>query len=138
MADYYEQVVFIVEDSEFFSAKLKMEVEHMLRNVPFRVYTFSTVERALECSTEYPSLILMDYHLDSRDKNAVNGLQGIDIFKKQFPAADFILITSDQEAELFLRSQDYPIYDYLLKGPHIAYQLNLTIDRWLKLHKYMQ
>jgi response regulator of citrate/malate metabolism len=135
MADNYTHAVFIIEDHTPVLNSLEPEVKSLLRELPFSLFSFSTVEETLQ-SVHYPVLVLIDHHLNPQNKDAMNAFDGINALRKSFPAADFILVTADSKTELFLRSRRFPIYDYLLRDTHTNYRLGLTLDRWLKLHKY--
>ena len=63
----------------------------------------------------------------------MNGIEVIEMIRRYCPATDFIMITMDEDTELFLRSKNHGIYDYLTKSTHVPYKLSLSITHWLKL-----
>lgn len=135
MTDNYTHAIFIIEDNDLVLTSLTQQVRTFLKELPFSVLSFHTVEDALN-TQHYPVLVLADYPLHRHSKSAMNGLEGINVLRQHFPAADFIMVTADPKTELFLRSRRFPIYDYLLRDTHTNFRLGLTLDRWLKLHQY--
>lgn len=135
MTDNYTHAIFIIEDNDLLLTSLKQQVSTFLKDLPFTVLSFHTVEDALS-TKQYPVLVLVDYPLSRHHKSAMNGLEGINVLRQHFPAADFVMITADPKTELFLRSRRFPIYDYLLRDTHTNFRLGLTLDRWVKLHQY--
>ena len=125
--------IFIIDDNKMFALLLKTELENSFSERNFVISTFESGEACENMLHLEPDLVLVDYHLDSTGKDAMNGIEVIDMIRKHCPETDFIMITMDEHTELFLRSKNHDIYDYLIKSPHIAYKLNLSVSHWLNL-----
>lgn len=67
-----EKKIFIVDDNEMLSMALE---DYLTRKVDHEVSTFTTGEECLEQIEEMPDVVVLDYNLDSDDKNAKNGAQ---------------------------------------------------------------
>ncbi len=115
-----------------FALLLKTEIENSFPEHAFRIYLFENGEDCEGMLYLKPELCLVDYHLDSQNENAMTGLELIDKIRKRSPETDYILITNNEETELFLRSKERKIYDYLTKSENITFKLNLSISHWLK------
>ena len=127
--------IFVVEDSEVLGMLLKSELENLYKKEGFVVYKFESGEACANMLHINPTLAIIDYHLDSKNKNAMHGIEVMEMIRKRYPNTDFIIITNDQQTEIFLRAKKYGIYDYIVKGAHLEYKLSLSINLWLKLKK---
>ncbi|MCH2223409.1 MAG: response regulator [Crocinitomicaceae bacterium] len=89
--------IFIIEDSKIILETIKHILELELEA---RVLPFDSAEAALEKLDIYnPDIILLDYYLDSQDKNNMNGLDFIKrlSLRKKMP---FIIMISGQRDKL--------------------------------------
>lgn len=127
--------IFVIDDNRLFGLTLKAELEKSLLGRDFEIFLFEDGETSKPKLFLSPDLVLVDYHLDSAKENAMNGLQVIEMIRNESPDSDFIMITMDEQTELFLRSKEYEIYDYLTKSPALPFKLSLTIQQWLKMKR---
>ncbi len=54
---------------------------NFLQHTDFTIETFATGELCLENLSHKPDVIILDYHLDGIDKNAMNGIETLDKIK---------------------------------------------------------
>jgi|SRR6185312_8722841 len=127
--------IFVIEDSEVLSLLLKAELENLYKEEGFTVLKFESGEACTNLLHLKPRLAIVDYHLDSKNKHAMNGIEVMEMIRESCPYTDFIMITNDQQTELFLRAKQYGIHDFIAKGAHLTYKLSLSINLWLKLKK---
>jgi CheY-like chemotaxis protein len=125
--------IFVIEDNEFLSMLLKAELEKLYTEKGFTISKFESGEACKNMLHVMPQLVIVDYHLDSKNENAMNGIEVMEMIKQSSPNTDFIMITNNQQTELFLRAKKYGVHDYITKDTHLTYKLNLSIDLWLKL-----
>lgn len=125
--------IFIIDDNRLFALTLRAEVEKSLKGREFEIFLFENGEACRSKLFLNPQLVLVDYHLDSMKENAMNGLEVIEMIRNESPDSDFIMITMDEQTELFLRSKEYQIYDYITKSSHLPFKLSLAIQHWLKM-----
>ena len=83
--------VFVVDDDEFFATMLH---DHLSTNNSLNVKTFFTGEESLNHLHEDPELIILDYNLDMKDKNAANGLTIIKEIRHRLEHTPVILLSS--------------------------------------------
>lgn len=129
--------IYIVEDNKVFALVLKSELETSFPKEKFNIVLFETGEECREKMNVSPDLVLVDYHLNSENEAAMDGLAVIDMIRAKSPKTDFIMITGDRRTELFLRSMDHHVYDYLPKGSNVKFNLNLSISRWLNYREML-
>ena len=127
--------IFVIEDSDVLSFLLKAELENLYKQKGFTISKFESGEACQSMLHLNPELVIVDYHLDSKNKNAMNGIEVMEMVRELSPDTDFIMITNDQQTEVFLRAKKYGIHDYIIKGPHLTYKLSLSIDLWLKTNQ---
>ena len=127
--------IFIIEDNKMFALMLKNELIKFLESQNYHIHTFNRAEESESYLKLMPDLVLIDYHLDGNDQNAMDGLSAIEMIRKISPDTDFVMITNDLETELFLKAKQLNIYDYLTKSTNVPFKLNLTINQWLKWKK---
>jgi len=127
--------IFIVDDNKAFALLLKGSLESSFPDQKFDISIFESGEASVNALDIKPDLAIVDYHLNSEDPNAMNGIDVIDSIREKCPKTDFIMITMDQRTELFLRSKEHDIYDYLTKSSNISFKLTLSVSQWLKLKR---
>ena len=125
--------IFIIEDNKIFALLLKSELENSFPEGAFVISIFESGEDCEGMIYLKPDLAIVDYHLDSENKNGMTGLDLIDMIRKRSPDTDFIMVTMDEKTELFLRSKERGIHDYLTKSTNLPFKLSLSITHWLKL-----
>lgn len=124
--------IFIIDDNSLFGLTLRAELAKHLQGITANVLLFEDGE-SCEVRDTLPDLVLVDYHLDGKNESAMNGLQVIDKIRSQSPDTDFIMITMDEKTEIFLRSREHGIYDYITKSASLPFKLSLAIQQWLKM-----
>jgi two-component system OmpR family response regulator len=67
--------LFLVDDDALFLKSLEIEFHH---HTDFTVETFATGELCVENLSHNPDVIILDYHLNGVDKNAMNGIETLD------------------------------------------------------------
>ena len=78
--------------------------------------TFSTGELSLQGLINEPDLVVLDYHLDSVNPTAMNGLQVLKKLKLRFPFVPVIFLSGQEKAELAYNTIKYGAWDYILKN----------------------
>jgi CheY-like chemotaxis protein len=124
--------IFIIEDNKLFALLLETELKRILTDKYYAIHVFENGELCERFLHMEPQLVIVDYHLDGIDANAMNGLDAIKMIKAKNPDTDFIMVTNDEMTELFLKSKKAGVYDYLTKNSSLIYKLNLLLNQWLK------
>lgn len=71
--------IFLVDDDALFLKSLEIEFQ---QHSDFTIETFATGELCMKNLSHNPDVIILDYFLDSVDKNALNGMEILAIIKK--------------------------------------------------------
>ena len=96
-----------------------------------KLVSFSSGEKALESMYESPDLIVLDYHLDSVDAAAMNGMQVLKKIKERFPDVPVIFLSGQEKAEVAANTMKYGAYDYVVKNENAFHRLALLTNNIL-------
>ncbi len=95
------------------------------------VRTFATGEDALSKIGLEPNLIVLDYHLDSTDPTAMNGLQVLKKLKEKYPVVPVIFLSGQEKAEIAANTMKYGAYDYIVKNESAFHKLEIIFNNIL-------
>lgn len=95
------------------------------------INAYATGEEALKGFSLTPDLIVLDYHLDSVDAAAMNGLQVLKKLKERFPATPVIFLSSQEKAEIAANTMKFGAWDYVVKNESAFHRLEILINNIL-------
>ena len=116
--------IFLVDDDAVFLKSLEIDFLH---NGNFNVTTFSTGEKCIQHLDENPAIIILDYHLNGVDKNAMHGMDTLDVIKKTDPDIDVIMLSSQDKIEVAIDCMHHKASDYIVKSETAFLRLQKTI-----------
>jgi DNA-binding NtrC family response regulator len=105
--------IFLVDDDALFLKSLELDFK---QHNDFNVETFPTGELCVKNLTNKPDVIILDYHLDGIDKNAMNGLQTLVKIKKYNPDIPVIMLSSQDKIEVAINCMHHKAFDYVVKS----------------------
>src|ERR1700756_2450937 len=89
--------LFLVDDDAVFLKSLEIE---FLQHADFVIETFAKGEFCMENLSHSPDVIILDYHLDGIDKNAINGMETLDKIKKYNPDIPVVMLSSQDKIDV--------------------------------------
>lgn len=95
------------------------------------ITSFATGEESLKKIITEPDLIVLDYHLDSIDAMAMNGLQVLNKLKERFPNVPVIFLSGQEKAEVAANTMKYGAWDYIVKNESAFHRLENNINNIL-------
>jgi DNA-binding NtrC family response regulator len=95
------------------------------------VTIYPTGEEALRSIVMQPNLIVLDYHLDSVDSTAMNGMQVLKKLKERFPNVPVIFLSGQEKAEVAANTMKYGAWDYIVKNENAFHRLEIIIQNIL-------
>jgi two-component system, OmpR family, response regulator len=117
--------IFLVDDDTVF---LKL-LEHALRQYAnFDIETYVSGESCIAHLAHKPDVILLDYHLDGLDTQAMNGLGTLTAIKKSHPEILVIMLSSQDKMDIALDCMHHKATDYVLKNDTALWRLPLIIN----------
>jgi len=132
----YEKIkLFLVDDDALFIKLLGIE---FLEHGDFTIETFATGELCMKDLSHSPDVIILDYHLDSIDKNAMNGMDILDKIKAFNPDIPVVMLSSQDKIEVAINCMHHRAFDYLVKSETAFIRLQkiiTTIFQYKKMEK---
>jgi DNA-binding NtrC family response regulator len=124
MVDEKKILIFLVDDDALFLKSIEIE---FMQNTQSALKTFSTGELCLEQMSENPDIVILDYHLNSIDKNAINGIEILDRIKAVNPRVPVIMLSSQDSIEVAVNCMKHQAFDYIVKSETAFIRLQKAI-----------
>ena len=124
--------IFLVDDDAVFLKLLEIEFRH---SGDFSIEAFATGELCLKQLAEDPDIIILDYHLDSIDKNAMNGIKTLDWIKSIDPRMPVIMLSEQDKIDVAIECMHHKAYDYVVKSETAFLRLKKTITTIMRYQK---
>jgi two-component system OmpR family response regulator len=105
--------LFLVDDDTVFLKLLEIE---FLQHADFIIETYATGELCIENLQRSPDVIILDYYLDGIDKNAMNGLESLDIIKRFNPDIPVVMLSSQDNIDVAVNCMHHRAFDYVVKS----------------------
>lgn len=133
--------MFLVDDDALFLKSLEIE---FLDHADFDIQTFSTGELCIDSLDEKPDVVILDFHLDGIEKNAMNGLETLDKIKSFNNKTPVIMLSSQDKIDVAIKCMHHKATDYVVKSETAFFRLKQIITSILhsqkvekQLHWYM-
>ena len=130
--------LFLVDDDPLFLKALEIEfTEH----ADFSIKTYPTGELCLLDIGQHPDVIILDYHLDGIEKNAMNGLETLDKIKAFNPDIPVIMLSSQDKIDVAISCMHHRAFDYVVKSETSFIRLKkiiTTIFTYKKMEKELK
>jgi two-component system, OmpR family, response regulator len=127
--------LFLIDDDAVFLKSLEIE---FLRHADFTIETFATGELCIENLLHNPDVIILDYLLDSMDKNAMNGIETLDKIKAFNPDIPVVMLSSQDKIDVAINCMHHRAFDYVVKSQTAFIRLQkiiTTIFHYEKMEK---
>ena len=124
--------LFLVDDDAVFLKSLAIEFLH---HGDFDIETFPTGERCIENLANNPDVIILDYHLDGIEKNAMNGMQTLDKIKAYNSDIPVIILSSQDKIDVAINCMHHKASDYVVKSETAFTRLKQIITTVLNYKK---
>lgn len=123
--------LFLVDDDALFLKVLGFE---FLKYPEFSIQTFPTGELCIKYlalpdknPSDNPDVIVLDYHLNGIDKNAINGLETLIKIKAFNPDIPVIMLSSQDKIEVAVNCMKHLAFDYIVKSETAFIRLQKAI-----------
>jgi two-component system, OmpR family, response regulator len=124
--------LFLVDDDAVFLKSLEIEFIH---HTDFIIQTFATGELCIANLSKNPDIIILDYHLDGIDPNAINGIETLDKIKEYNPNIPVIMLSSQDKIEVAVRCMHHKAFDYIVKSETAFLRLQKNITAFFEFEK---
>jgi len=124
--------LFLVDDDALFLKSLEIEFHH---HTEFTVETFATGELCVENLSHNPDVIILDYHLNGIDKNAMNGIETLDKIKALKPDIPVVMLSSQDKIDVAISCMHHRAFDYVVKSETAFLRLQKNITAFFHYEK---
>ncbi|PVX47851.1 response regulator receiver domain-containing protein [Flavobacterium sp. 103] len=124
--------LFLVDDDALFLKSLEIE---FLDHADFEIETYSTGELCLANLSNNPDVIILDYHLDGIDRNAINGIATLDKIKAFNPEIAVIMLSSQDKIDVAIDCMHHQAFDYVVKSETAFVRLQKIISSLYEFRK---
>ena len=132
MQDKNKITIFLVDDDALF-LKL-MEIE-FLQHPEFSIETYPSGELCMENISHDPDVIVLDYHLDGMNKNAMNGIETLHKIKAFNPEIQVIILSQQDAIDIAINAMQYKAIDYVVKSENSFLRIEKIVTNILNLKK---
>jgi DNA-binding NtrC family response regulator len=127
--------LFLVDDDAMYLKILEIE---FLQHADFTIETFATGELCIANLSNHPDIIILDYHLDGIDKNAMNGIETLDKIKGFNADIPVVMLSSQDNIDVAVDCMHHKASDYVVKSETAFVRLQkiiTTIFGYKKMEK---
>ena len=124
--------IFLVDDDVLFLKSLEIE---FLESADFIIETYATGEICLKNLFHNPDVIILDYHLDGIDKNAMNGIETLDKIKSYNPDIPIVMLSSQDKIDVAINCMHHRAFDYVVKSETAFIRLQQIITKIFQYKK---
>lgn len=124
--------IFLVDDDVLYLRTLEIQFRE---HTNFSISTFESGELCLEHLSNDPDVIILDYHLDSIDKNAMNGIETLDKIKAFNPDIHVVILSAQDKIEVAVACMNHKAINYVVKSETAFIRLQEIITSILHLKK---
>jgi two-component system, OmpR family, response regulator len=117
--------LFLVDDDAVFLKVLEFQ---FLDHGDFEIETFANGELCIANLSKKPDIVILDYHLDGIDKNAINGIETLDEIKKYDIDIPVIMLSCQDKIEVAVDCIHHKAFDYVVKSETAFIRLQKNIS----------
>lgn len=121
------QKIFIVDDDTMLTEAIK---DRLTRNIPHTISVFHTGEECLKHLYDRPDVIVLDYYLNTVNKDAANGIEILKAIKKHDPAIHVILLSSQEHYGIAVQTIQKGAEHYVIKDENAFEKIALLISEF--------
>lgn len=124
--------LFLVDDDALLLKSLEIEFQ---QHGNFDVETYSTGELCIENLSHKPAIIILDYHLNGIDLDAMNGISTLDKIKAFNSNIPVIMLSSQDDINVAVNCMHHKATDYVVKSETAFIRLQKIISDVFELNE---
>jgi two-component system OmpR family response regulator len=124
--------IFLVDDDAVYLKFLELEFKG---HTDFHISTFPTGEEVIKHLHLHPSLVILDYHLNGIQENAMDGLRTLDRIKGFSADIPVIMLSSQDKIEVAVNCMHHHAFDYVVKSETAFVRLQKIIENIIYYQK---
>ena len=107
-----QRLIFVVDDDPMYREMLEMHLGDNPKNI---VKAFSTGEECLKHLYESPDFIILDYNLDTVEKDALDGMKILDKIRKEDKKIKIIMLSAQEQYGVAMQTIRHGAEQYFIK-----------------------
>lgn len=132
MINQKDFTIFLVDDDALLLKSLEIELLHSGYG---KVTTFLSGEECVLNLSQCPDLIILDFHLDGINPNAINGLETLNKIKYFKPDIPVVMLSSQDKIEVAVECLHHRALDYVVKSETAFFHLQKIIGTIMRYRK---
>jgi two-component system, OmpR family, response regulator len=124
--------LFLVDDDLVYLKLLEIELRQY---GIFKIETYTSGEDCIKNLDHNPDLIILDYHLDSVNKSALNGIETLDKIKSISLNMPVVILSAQDKIEVAVDCLHHQAFDYVVKSETTFTRLQKIISSVLDYQK---
>ncbi len=112
---------------------LKSDLEKTFPNHDLLISLVATGEESKTHISANPDLAIVDYNLNSRNRNAMSGVEVVDMIRQESPDTEVIMFTAEEHADMAVKAMQHGVHDYIVKNDYMFRKLDMSVMQCLKL-----
>ena len=127
--------VFLVDDDILLLKAFQIDFE---LQGEYEVKSFTSGEDCIQNLSDSPDVIILDYHLDGIDKDAINGIETLDKIKSFNQDIPVVMLSSQDKIDVAINCMHHRAFDYVVKSETAFVRLQniiTSIFRYKKMEK---
>lgn len=125
--------MFIIDDDP---VQVEMIKDYLGERYVFELKVYENGESALpDVERLKPEIVVLDYHLNSSNPGAKNGIEVLKEIKRLNAATKVIMFSGQDNIDIALESMRNGAYDYIIKGETAFNKMENTVNRLGEMHK---
>ncbi len=117
--------IFIVDDDIMLTEAL---TDYLTRKTAHNIHVFHTGEECLARLKEHPDIIVLDYYLNTIQKDAANGMEILTAIRKQDKHIHVIMLSSQERYGIALQTIQKGAEQYVIKDTDSFQKIEEMID----------
>lgn len=105
--------IFIVDDDEMLTTAM---TDYLSRDAAHDISVFHTGEEAVRHLGENPDVVILDFYLNTVEKDAADGLEVLEAMRVQLPNTRFIMLSSQESYSKAAQTIQKGAEQYVIKG----------------------
>lgn len=106
--------IFVVDDEPLLTEMLADYLEE--QDAQLEVKSFPTGEACLACLDQNPDLVVLDYYLNSKEREAANGIDILKAIKDKNKTLPVVMLSSQKSYGTAAKTIGYGAMHYVIKG----------------------
>jgi DNA-binding NtrC family response regulator len=124
--------LFLVDDDALYLKSLEIE---FLQHADFIIETFATGELCMKNISQNPDVVVLDYHLDGIERDAMNGIQTLDQIKEYNPEIAVVMLSSQDKIDVAINCMHHKAFDYVVKSETAFLRLQKAVTTIINTQK---